>query len=111
MSAKWSTSPVWGFRYCTSAPNVAAAAKTAAEDVARQAGQRRLSQLESSAQMEAKSVVLAAKQACMDEVFAKALETLKALPEAEYIEVLAELLAKACRNLQKKSLIYLKKKY
>ena len=76
----------------------AAAAKTAAEDVARQAGQRRLSQLESSAQMEAKSVVLAAKQACMDEVFAKALETLKALPEAEYIGLLAEMAKKASRT-------------
>ena len=76
----------------------AAAAKTAAEDVARQAGQRRLSQLESSAQMEAKSVVLAAKQACMDEVFAKALETLKALPEAEYIGLLAEMAKKASRS-------------
>ena len=76
----------------------AAAAKAEAEEAARQAGQRRLSQLESSARMEAKSVVLAAKQACLDDAFDKALEALKALPEDQYIDLLAALAKKASRT-------------
>lgn len=69
----------------------AAAEKEKAEEAARQAGRRRLGQLESAARMEAKSRLLAAKQACLDEAFAKALETLQALPEGEYIDLLAEM--------------------
>ena len=46
----------------------------------------------SAAQMEARKTVLAAKQAVMEETYAKALEKLRNLPEARYVEVLTELL-------------------
>lgn len=67
----------------------AAAEKAQAEEAARQAGERRLSQLESSARMEARSMLLAEKQRCMDEAFDKALQALQALPEGEYIDLLS----------------------
>ena len=49
----------------------------------------------SAAQMEARKTVLAAKQAVMEETYAKALEKLRNLPEARYVEVLTELLLQA----------------
>ena len=51
--------------------------------------------LVSAAQMEARKVQLAAKQAMVEKAYALALEKLCAMPEAEYTEVLAELLAQA----------------
>ena len=51
--------------------------------------------LVSAAQMEARKTVLAAKQAVMEETYAKALEKLRNLPEARYVEVLTELLLQA----------------
>ena len=63
-------------------------------------GTRRLAaereeRLISAAQMEARKTVLAAKQAVMEETYAKALEKLRNLPEARYVEVLTELLLQA----------------
>ena len=49
----------------------------------------------SAAQMEARKTVLAAKQAVMEETYAKALEKLRNLPEDRYVEVLTELLLQA----------------
>lgn len=73
----------------------AAAEKAQAEEATRQAGKRRLSQLESSARMEARSMLLAEKQRCMDEAFAKALEALRALPEEQYVDLLSEMARQA----------------
>lgn len=49
----------------------------------------------SAAQMEARKTVLAAKQAVMEEVYAKALEKLRSLPQDRTVEVLASLLNEA----------------
>lgn len=49
----------------------------------------------SAAQMEARKTVLAAKQAVMEETYAKALEKLRNLSETRYVEVLTELLLQA----------------
>ena len=71
-----------------------AQAKTEAEKAAescKQAAQQRLERLEGAAEMEAKTKLLAAKQACIDEAFAKAKEQLLTMPEADYVELLAKL--------------------
>ena len=60
-----------------------------------QAAAEREERLVSAAQMEARKTVLAAKQAVMEETYAKALEKLRNLPEARYVEVLTELLLQA----------------
>ena len=52
---------------------------------------RWLERLEGAAEMEAKTKLLAAKQACIDEAFAKAKEQLLTMPEADYVELLAKL--------------------
>ena len=49
----------------------------------------------SAAQMEARKTVLAAKQAVMEETYAKALEKLRSLPQDRAVEVLASLLNEA----------------
>ena len=59
------------------------------------AAAEREERLVSAAQMEARKTVLAAKQAVMEETYAKALEKLRNLPEARYVEVLTELLLQA----------------
>ena len=51
--------------------------------------------LVSAAQMEARKTILAAKQAVMEEVYAKALEKLHGLPQDRAVEVLASLLNEA----------------
>ena len=51
--------------------------------------------LVSAAQMEARKTILAAKQAVMEEVYAKALEKLRSLPQDRAVEVLASLLNEA----------------
>ncbi len=56
----------------------------------------------SAAQMEARKTVLAAKQAVMEETYAKALEKLRNLPEARYVEVLTELLLQAAPHVWEK---------
>ena len=52
----------------------------------------------SAAQMDAKKLLLAAKQACIDEAFDKAQEKLLALPDGEYAELLAKLAVKAAKT-------------
>ena len=59
------------------------------------AAAEREERLVSAAQMDARKVQLAAKQAMVEKAYALALEKLCAMPEAEYTEVLADLLAKA----------------
>ena len=62
------------------------------------AAQQRLERLEGAAEMEAKRQTLAAKQACIDETFAKAQADLLALPEEKYAELLAKLAVKAAKT-------------
>ena len=62
------------------------------------AAQQRLERLEGAAEMEAKRRTLAAKQACIDEAFAKAKAELLALPEDKYAELLAKLAVKAAKT-------------
>ena len=57
--------------------------------------QQRLERLESAAEMEGKTSLLTAKQACIDQAFAKAREKLLTLPEADYVELLAKLAARS----------------
>ena len=75
-----------------------AQAKVQAEKAAescRQAARQRLERLESAAEMEGKTSLLTAKQACIDQAFAKAREKLLTLPEADYVELLAKLAARS----------------
>ena len=78
-----------------------AQAKAEAADAAQsreKAAQQRLERLEGAAEMEAKRQTLAAKQACIDETFAKAQADLLALPEEKYAELLAKLAVKAAKT-------------
>ena len=59
------------------------------------AAAEREERLVSTAQMEARKTILAAKQAVMEEVYAKALEKLRSLPQDRAVEVLASLLNEA----------------
>ena len=59
------------------------------------AAAEREERLVSAAQMEARKTILAAKQAVMEEVYAKALEKLRSLPQDRAVEVLASLLNEA----------------
>ena len=63
-----------------------AQAKAEAEKAAescRQAAQQQLERLEGAAEMEAKTRLLTAKQACIDRAFERAREHLLSMPEAE----------------------------
>ena len=64
----------------------------------KQTAQQRMERLEGSAQMEAKTMVLATKQACIDKAFDKAKEQLLTLPEAEYVELLAKLAVRSAKS-------------
>ena len=59
------------------------------------AAAEREERLVSVAQMEARKVALAAKQEMVEKVYALALEKLCAMPEKQYVDVLADLLAEA----------------
>ena len=75
-----------------------ARAKAEAEAAAasgREAAARQKERLESSAKMDAKKELLAAKQAVLDEAFEMAHKKLLSLPEGDYVELLAKLAAKA----------------
>ena len=75
----------------------AQAAQEAARLAARneKAAAEREERLVSAAQMEGRKTLLAAKQTVMEQVYDKALDKLLSLPRAQYIEVLAALLAQA----------------
>jgi len=62
------------------------------------AAAERLERLESAAGMERRKMLLAAKQQVLAEAFEKALNDLCALPEQEYIHLLAALAVKAARS-------------
>ena len=62
------------------------------------AAQRQLERLESAAGMEARQQLLGAKQACLEEAFARAQEKLLALPDAEYADLLAKIAVKAAKT-------------
>ena len=73
----------------------AEAETAAAVEAGKAAAQRQAERLESAAHMEAKKQFLAAKQACLDEAFAKAHKQLLALPDDKYAELLAKMAVKA----------------
>ena len=62
------------------------------------AAQRQLERLESAAVMEAKTQMLSAKQACLEEAFAKTQEKLLALPDEEYAALLARMAVQAAKT-------------
>ena len=70
----------------------------AAAQAGKEAAKRQEERLVSAAQMDAKKLLLAAKQACIDEAFDKAQEKLLALPDGEYAELLAKLAVKAAKT-------------
>ena len=70
----------------------------AAAAAGKEAAQRQAERLESAAQMEAKQMLLAAKQSCLDEAFEKARQQLLGLPDGQYSDLLAKIAAKASRT-------------
>lgn len=74
-----------------------AAAKAAAA-AGKEAASRQAGRLEGAAQMEAKKMLLAAKQSCMDAAFQKAKEQLLALPDGEYAALLARMAVRAAKT-------------
>lgn len=76
-------------------------AKKESEDIltrGRQAAAEREERLGSVAQLEARKLILRAKQEVLEQAFAKALEDLLNLPEKEYTELLAKLIVKASQS-------------
>ena len=73
------------------------AAKAAAA-AGKEAAQRQAERLESAAQMEAKKMLLAAKQSCLNEAFQKAHKDLLSMPDGKYADLLAKIAAKASRS-------------
>ena len=76
-------------------------AKRESEDIlarGREAAAEREERLASVAQLEARKLVLAAKQDVLEQTFDQALEDLLNLPAKEYTEVLAKLIVKACQS-------------
>lgn len=74
-----------------------AAAREAAA-AGKEAAQRQAERLEGAAQMEAKKMLLAAKQSCLDAAFDKAEEQLLALPDGQYADLLARMAVRAART-------------
>ena len=70
----------------------------AAAQAGKEAAKRQEERLVSAAQMDAKKLLLAAKQACIDEAFDKAQEKLLALDEGEYAQLLARMAVKAAKT-------------
>ena len=64
----------------------------------RRAAEEREERLASVAQLEARKLILAAKQEVLEEAFRKALEDLLSLPEKDYVELLAKLIASASQS-------------
>lgn len=74
-----------------------AEAKAAAE-TGQEAAKRHGERLESAARMEAKQQMLAAKQSCLDEAFARAKKKILALPDGEYAQLLAKMAVGASKS-------------
>lgn len=70
----------------------------AAEEAGRQAAQRQAQRLEGAAAMDAKKMLLSAKQACLDEAFARAQKALLDLPEEKYADLLAAMAVRAAKT-------------
>ena len=76
-------------------------AKQESEDIlarGRTAAAEREERLASVAQLEARKLILAAKQEVLEETFRQALEDLLHLPEQEYVELLAKLIVQASQS-------------
>lgn len=73
-------------------------AAKAASAAGKEAAQRQAERLEGAAQMEAKKMLLAAKQSCMDAAFEKAHKQLREMPDGQYADLLAKIAAKASRS-------------
>lgn len=69
-----------------------------AAEAGKKAAEQRLERLESSAQMEAKTLILSAKQACIEKAFDAAKAQMLSLPEAEYVELLAKLAVRSAKT-------------
>ena len=76
----------------------AAAAAKAAAEAGQQAAQSQLERLESAAQMDAKKLMLSAKQESLDAAFGAAKAKLLALPDEQYAELLAAMAVKAAKT-------------
>ncbi len=76
----------------------AEAEAASAAEAGKEAAKRHAERLESAAHMEAKKQFLAAKQACLDEAFAKAQKKLLSLPDDQYAELLAKVAARASKS-------------
>ena len=74
-----------------------AAAKAAAAS-GKGAAQRQSERLEGAAQMEAKKMLLAAKQSCMDEAFDRARKQLLSMKDDEYADLLARMAVRAAKT-------------
>ena len=74
------------------------AAAKEADAAGKDAAKRQAERLEGAAEMEAKKMLLAAKQSCMDEAFDKARQQLLSLPDGQYSDLLAKIAAKASRS-------------
>ena len=83
----------------------AQAAADAAAEKAELAARQQRERLESAAQMEAKQLVLAAKQTCVDRAFDRALEELSALPEEAYVSLLARMAVRASQTGQEELIL------
>ena len=83
----------------------AQAAADAAAEKAELAARQQRERLESAAQMEAKQLVLAAKQTCVDRAFDRALEELGALPEEAYVSLLARMAVRASQTGQEELIL------
>ena len=80
--------------YKAKAEAEAKAAAAAGEEAAKHHAER----LESAAHMEAGQLQLGAKQACLDEAFARAKKKILALPDAEYAQLLAKMAVRASKS-------------
>ena len=86
----------------------AAELKKTGENRNRELAEKHHERLVSAAQMESRQQLLATKQACIDETFAKALTQLTSLPAEQYAEILAKWVAGASET-GKEALILSKK--
>ena len=81
----------------------AQAAEKARAD-ARKAAEQRRQRLEGAAEMEARKLILAQKQECIDKAFEQASKMLLSLPEEEYVDLLARIAANSAQSGQEEVL-------
>ena len=83
----------------------AEAAAAAEAEKGRIAAAQRLERLESAAQMEAKKLILATKQNCVQAAFDRALAELRSLPEADYVALLAGIAVRSSQTGQEELIL------